>query len=117
MQQVQTGRLGEAVAEKYLVGKGYRILGKNWACRWGELDLIAEKNDALIFVEVKYRKAQYNGHPSEAVTYYKRHNLRRSIDRYLLTNHITKPWRVDLICIRQFGKAIKLDHYDYIQLY
>ena len=40
MQQVQTGRLGEAVAEKFLVGKGYQILEKNWVCRWGELDLI-----------------------------------------------------------------------------
>ncbi|KKT84718.1 MAG: hypothetical protein UW82_C0012G0005 [candidate division WWE3 bacterium GW2011_GWC2_44_9] len=117
MQQVQTGRLGEAVAEKFLVGKGYQILEKNWVCRWGELDLIAEKDNMLTFVEVKCRNSQVNGHPSEAITRFKKHSLHRSIERYILTNNVTKPWKVDIVCIRKFGKAIKIDHYDYVQLY
>ena len=117
MQQVQTGRLGEAVAEKFLVGKGYQILEKNWVCRWGELDLIAEKDNMLTFVEVKCRNSQVNGHPSEAITRFKKHSLHRSIERYILTNNVTKPWKVDIVCTRKFGKAIKIDHYDYVQLY
>jgi putative endonuclease len=110
------GKVGELIASKYLVEKGFAIICKNWTCRWGELDLIAEKDNMITFVEVKYRTGPINGHPSEAMTYYKRKSLQRSINMYLAKNYVTKPWRVDLLCVSKNGKSLRVDYYEYISL-
>lgn len=50
---IQKGKEGEKKAEDYLKEQGYRILYRNWRTRRGEIDLIAEKDGTLVFVEVK----------------------------------------------------------------
>ena len=57
----------EAVAAEYLQKEGYRILAKNFRSRFGEIDIVAEEEPYLVFVEVKYRTKQSQGDPSEAV--------------------------------------------------
>ena len=49
------GRWGEALAAEFLRRKGYRIVAASWRCRFGELDLVAERGEFLCFVEVKLR--------------------------------------------------------------
>lgn len=110
------GKVGEMIASKYLTEKGYNIVCKNWTCRWGEIDLIAEKENILIFVEVKYRTKLSNGHPSESINYYKKKSLQRSINIFLSKNCITKPWRVDVLCISKLGKSLRIDYYEYVSL-
>ncbi len=110
------GRVGEIIAEKYLVQKGFTVIQKNWTCRWGEIDLVAERDNMLVFVEVKYRNSPLLGHPSEALHYYKRRSLQRSINTFLEKNYITKPWRMDLLCFSKNGKALRVDYYEYISL-
>lgn len=110
------GKVGEVIASKYLAEKGFNIIHKNWTCRWGELDVIAEKDNMLTFVEVKYRVGAINCHPSEAMTYYKRKSLQRSINMFLAKNYVTKPWRVDLLCVSKNGKSLRVDYYEYISL-
>ncbi|KKS22640.1 MAG: hypothetical protein UU80_C0004G0030 [candidate division WWE3 bacterium GW2011_GWA1_41_8] len=61
MHNREKGKLGEEIAAKYLIGKGYRIVERNWNCRWGELDIIASKGDTTVFVEVKYRTSLQYG--------------------------------------------------------
>lgn len=62
------GRMGEQAAAQYLVEHGYRILAENARTPHGELDLIAELDDELVFVEVKTRSSTTYGYPEEAVT-------------------------------------------------
>lgn len=52
-QRQKTGELGESIAEKYLIGKGFSIIERNFTCRIGEIDLICKAGDRLHFVEVK----------------------------------------------------------------
>ena len=49
------GRLGEDVAARYLVSRGYEIIARNWTCQAGEADIIARDDDILVFAEVKTR--------------------------------------------------------------
>ena len=65
------GKYGEDVAERYLKQKGYRIIKRNFSCRQGELDIIAENNEYLVFIEVKTRSNFLYGKPIEAVGKYK----------------------------------------------
>lgn len=110
------GKIGEVIASNYLKEKGYTIIHRNWTCHWGEIDVIAEKENVLTFVEVKYRRRMFNGHPSEAMTFYKKKSLQRSINMFLAKNYITKPWRVDVLCVNRVGKSWRVDYYEYVSL-
>lgn len=95
------GNVGEKYALTYLLSKDYKILKTNWFCNHGEIDIIAYKNKALVFVEVKYRKSFNFGLVEEAFDYKKQRHLKRSIgiflSRYKLKN---VNYRVDLLCIQ-----------------
>jgi putative endonuclease len=64
----ETGRYGEALAERYLIKAGYEIVARNWRCAAGELDLIAWQGETLVFVEVRTRRGAQLGSPEESVT-------------------------------------------------
>ena len=66
------GRTGERLAAEALISKGYHILERNFRCRQGEIDLVAEDEQDLIFVEVKARRGVSFGLPEDALTIYKR---------------------------------------------
>jgi len=87
---LRLGRIGEDYAVDYLINRDYEILARNFSCRWGEIDLIAKKNDKIIFFEVKTRSSSSYGAPYEAINYYKLTSLRRSINFYLLKNNLKK---------------------------
>ncbi|MFA5995966.1 MAG: YraN family protein [Patescibacteria group bacterium] len=67
-QQHQTGHDGEHLATNYLKEKGYNILDTNFFVRWGEIDIIAQKNNTIYFFEVKTRKTLRYGHPFHAIS-------------------------------------------------
>lgn len=73
----------EALAAEYLEKSGYRILKRNFYCRAGEIDIIASKNDTLIFAEVKYRKASGFGMPEEAVNSTKQKRIYKAAMYYM----------------------------------
>lgn len=77
------GKFGEDVAERYLRQKGYRIIGRNFSCRQGELDIIAENNEYLVFIEVKTRSNFLYGKPIEAVGKNKRRHMYKVAKYYL----------------------------------
>ena len=68
----ELGRRGEAAAARYLEHMGYDILDMNWQCPAGEVDIVAQDIDALVFCEVKTRTSIEKGFPSEAVDEEKR---------------------------------------------
>jgi putative endonuclease len=76
-QKDDLGRLGEDCAAVFLADAGYRLLARNWRCTQGEIDLVAERDGEVVFVEVKTRSGLGFGHPFEAITADKMARLRR----------------------------------------
>ena len=94
-----TGSLGEEMAEKYLVGKGYTILHRNWRHKNWETDIIASKNSRLHFIEVKTRRTTTFGHPEEDVNRKKVKNLMGAAEEFLLLYPNWKRIQYDILSI------------------
>jgi putative endonuclease len=77
------GKAGEEAAVQYLCQQGYRILERNYRCRFGEIDLIARDGKTLAFIEVKTRRSQRFGPPAAAVTPEKQRHLIKASQVYL----------------------------------
>ena len=90
------GAWGEECAAAYLRRHGYRILARNYSCRFGEIDLIAEKDGVLLFVEVKLRTNLQYGAPREYVTVKKQEKLRTAALLYLSGRELDVPARFDV---------------------
>ena len=96
MSTKQDGDWGEALVEKYLSERGCRIVEKEWRCRLGEIDLIAEQEGTLLFVEVKLRTNLRYGMPCEYVTAKKQEKLRAAALLYLSMHGLDVPARFDV---------------------
>ena len=85
---VGVGRQGENLAGEYLVNQGWRIVERNWHCRFAELDIIAlDPAGEMVFVEVKYRKDTAHGTGVEAVTQTKLRRMRLAAGKWLAEQH------------------------------
>ncbi len=75
---------------------------RNYACRAGELDLVMQDGQALVFVEVRFRKSSRFGSPAESVDYRKCQRLMRTAQHYMQTYNLTdqQPCRFDIISIQ-----------------
>ena len=84
MNNKEKGNLGETLAVQYLQSLGYEILERNWRySRFGEIDIIAQDKNTLIFVEVKARKGLAFGHPFEAIDTKKVHQVQSIAQAYM----------------------------------
>lgn len=110
------GAFGERSAADYLRNKGYTILEMNYRCRCGEIDIIAEDSDFLVFVEVKLRKDSHFAEAREFVTYSKQQKIKKSALFYISGisgKYSGKQARFDVIEIyAPLGQAggIKINH-------
>lgn len=93
------GTWGEELASAYLREKGFVILERDWHSGHRDIDIIAQKEDCIVFVEVKTRRNQVFGAPAEAVNYEKQKNLRYAINHYIKYRHIDNPWRFDVVAV------------------
>lgn len=83
----ETGRFYELQAQKYFKKKKYKIIDKNFLCKFGEIDIVAAKDDVLVFVEVKARKNTKYGYPREFVTLSKQRKIIKTAEYYLMKNN------------------------------
>lgn len=97
MNTTLAGKEGEAKAAEYLRKKRYEIIGANYRCRFGELDLIAKKRELVVFVEVKLRKNDRFGAAADAVTLSKRDKLKKAALSWIAATDCTSPTRFDVI--------------------
>lgn len=95
----KTGNLGEDMAEKYLLEKGYSILHRNWRHKNWEMDIIATKDSKIHFIEVKTRRTTTFGHPEEGVSRRKVKNLMGAAEEFLLLNPNWKLIQFDILSI------------------
>ncbi len=92
------GVKGEIVAANYLKQKNYKILQMNYVCNVGEIDIVAQTQDTIVFVEVKTRNSTKFGLPREAVTGYKQNKIRLVASVYLQKfKQVQVPIRFDVI--------------------
>lgn len=100
------GRLGEEIACRYLIQQNYKILERNFATKFAEVDIIAFKNNTLIIVEVKTRKNFDILYASQAVDYKKIRNLKTIALYYINKNNLFDyDIRFDIIeCYWEFKK-------------
>jgi putative endonuclease len=109
------GRQGEELAAAHLERRGYRIVERNFRTRFGELDIIASDGRALVFCEVKARRAGPDWRdPLESVHARKRAQLRRMAGQWLAGHRVTgaSQLRFDAIGVTldAAGGLVRLDH-------
>jgi len=105
MPGLNKGEYGEGIAEGYLKNKGYGILEKRYRCHYGEIDIIARKNETVAFIEVKLRKTQKSGLAAESVTKSKQRSIIRTALHYIAKSSGERDiYRFDVIevCGREF---------------
>ena len=99
MEQKLLGILGEKMARTFLSEKDFLIKTTNYRFKKWEIDIIAEKENTIIFVEVKTRQNDYLGEPWRAVTKTKQKQIIRVAHEYLVLNNIEKEARFDIVSI------------------
>ena len=108
MNNLSTGKNGEDLAVKYLMGKGFNIHERNWRWRHVEIDIIASKNNVLHIVEVKTRTGYTFGYPEESVTKDKMKQLKKGAEEY---QYLHSQWKH--ICFDVLAITIKKDKTEY----
>ena len=93
----ELGAWGEGKAAEFLKSRGYQILQTNFRSRFGEIDIIAEDDEYLVFVEVRVRKTDSHGRPEETVDRRKQRKLRVTAEYYLQYHHTDKQPRFDIV--------------------
>jgi len=107
---IKKGKKGEALAEKFLKKKGYKIIEKNYRTRFGEVDLIALDKKTLVFVEVKARSADGFGSPLAAVGARKQSHLTLAANIYMEEKGVgDSPVRFDVVGILGEGRGAKIE--------
>jgi putative endonuclease len=97
-----TGKEGEDLAAAYLADAGFRIIERkrNYRCLFGEIDIVAEEGETLVFVEVKSRRSEAYGDPLLAVGCRKQKKISRISLQYLADKHLhQRPARFDVVAV------------------
>ena len=109
----EVGAKGEKLAEEHLKRRGYKIVERNFRCRQGEVDIIAQQGECLVFVEVRTKKSYGYGTPEESITIAKSERLISLADSYIQTLDTPPPsWRIDVVAVELTpdDKVSRLDH-------
>ena len=111
-QRQERGRKGERQAADYLQKKGYRILERNLSSRLGEIDLVAETDETIIFIEVKTGQNDPDFPPSIHFDRQKERKLWQLGKRYLANLPESRNARFDLITVIDKPSGTSIDHYE-----
>lgn len=111
----EVAKIGEELAAAHLKKKGYHILVQNYRAFRGEIDLVAQDGNRIVFVEVKTRRSLKFGLPQEAVTLRKQQQISKIALAYLQARDLLNvPCRFDVIAIR-LSSQLKLLHLEHIK--
>jgi putative endonuclease len=105
------GQRSERVAEAFLQRLRYTIIARNYRCALGEIDLIAQDRDTLVFVEVRSHTGERFGDPLESVTFRKQRQIAKAALDYVMRQRVTnRPLRFDVIGICWEGDTPRVSH-------
>ena len=106
------GILGEQLACDFLGKNGYQIIEKNFRCPGGEVDIVAQQQDTLVFVEVRTKRSRQFGSPEESITPAKMGKLRTVAAYYWQSRpNLPESWRIDVVAIQinNRGRALRIE--------
>ncbi|MFI6319567.1 YraN family protein [Nonomuraea sp. NPDC050556] len=107
----ELGRHGEQLAVDYLRTQGMHIVARNWRCKYGEIDVLAEDGPSLVVVEVKTRSSRSHGSALESVRPAKVARLRMLAAKWLADQPRSFPTiRIDVVALERFGATFSLEH-------
>lgn len=109
--KMETGSIGENLAAEFLVGKGFRVVARNFRWKRSEIDLIVQRGDWLIFVEVKTRRSNSYGEPESFVTDYQRHLICQAAEEYIFSTDWRGHVRFDVVSIKP-GPVPEIVHFE-----
>lgn len=99
--RISLGRRGEEIAVSYLKGLRYRIIERNYTCKFGEVDIIARDKKTLAFIEVKTRSSTKYGHPYQVVNKRKQHQISKVALNYINKNNLqSTDARFDVVAVQ-----------------
>jgi putative endonuclease len=105
------GKRGEDRAVRYLEERGYRLIDRNWRCSQGEIDIIVQRGDETVFVEVKTRTSVAFGHPFEAITPAKLARLKRLAAAWCAQSDRRTPRvRIDAVAVVGADEDAVVEH-------
>lgn len=104
------GRFGEAIACDFMGKNGYAVVAKNWLAGHYEIDLIAENDDFIVFVEVKTRKSSSPVSAEQAINRKKQQNIIAAANQYIKKNGVDKEARFDLFFVYYSNKSYKTEY-------
>ena len=105
-QHNETGKEGEEMAALHLIKNGYKIIARNFRHKRSEIDIIAQKDKMIAFVEVKTRTNAFFQEPEFSVTRSKQKQITLGANFYIQENDIDLDIRFDIIAITLFGNKI-----------
>ena len=99
MTSTQTGRYAEDQACRFLEGKGFKILDRNWRNRWCEIDIVSQKGQRIHFVEVKYRTSGAYGSGLDYITRRKARQMERAALNWVADHDWQSDYQLDVISV------------------
>uniref|UniRef100_A0A7V3UZF8 UPF0102 protein ENX16_00740 n=1 Tax=candidate division WOR-3 bacterium TaxID=2052148 RepID=A0A7V3UZF8_UNCW3 len=111
MRNRELGTAGEDAARRFLEKQGYKIIATNYRSQLGEIDIIGEDQDTLVFIEVKTRSSNKFGSPAEAVTRKKQQRLHQLAAMFLIERQLDNmPVRFDVLSLTKTGNRVQIEH-------
>jgi putative endonuclease len=102
------GRLGEQVTKHYYRQRGARVIGENYNCHYGEIDLIALQGHEIVFIEVKTRSSTDFGLPEDAVSDDKLQRLADAADHWMEKMGYDGEYRFEIAAVIYKGKKVEI---------
>jgi len=111
MSNIEIGKFGQGVAEKFLRDKGYELLEENFCAPGGEIDLIMKDGSYIVFIEVKFRQNENYGLPREAVGKSKQQRIKKTAMHYIKRKRLDDAdFRFDVVEMLGKIEGIEVEH-------
>ena len=109
--KIKTGSNGENLAADYLARKGFRIVARNFRYKKAEIDLIVQREDWMIFVEVKTRSSNAFGEPETFVTDYQGRLIYSAAEEFIFNRDWQGHVRFDIVSV-SLGQPPRIQHFE-----
>ena len=110
--KIELGMKGEYLAVEFLKKSGYRILKRNHRIGHSDIDILAQDEETLVFVEVRTKSRDDRGMPEDTLTAKKLRQMKKTAEIYLVFNHFEGPARLDAVCI-VLDETDRIKHFEH----
>jgi putative endonuclease len=109
--KIKTGNIGESLAAEFLAEKGFEILERNYRHKHAEIDLIVQRKDWVLFVEVKTRTSNSFGEPEDFVDNRKINKIFEAAEEWIYSMDWHGHIRFDIVSVKLGGQTI-IEHFE-----